>query len=56
MNPLKMYDDLPAEKAVIEAWLNPGKNVGYHEMTKNSIRKLNPILGRALDRLARENN
>lgn len=49
-----MYDHLPALEAALQAWTNYGPDPFYHEAVKDGIRRLMPLLGRALDRAAQE--
>lgn len=49
-----MYDHLPALEAALQAWAEPGPDPFYHEAVKDGIRRLMPLLGKALDRAAQE--
>lgn len=49
-----MYDHLPALEAALWAWTTPGPDPFYHEAVKDDIRRLMPLLGRALDRAEQE--
>lgn len=48
---LRMYDDLDAVKAIVEAWTLPGNNVEWHYGCKQEVRCMMPLLARAIDRL-----
>lgn len=49
-----MYDHLPALEAALQAWTTPGPDPFYHEAVKDGIRRLMPLLARALDRAKEE--
>lgn len=49
-----MYDHLPASIAVHLAWAILGPAPMVHRAAKNQVRKTMPVLARALDRLALE--
>ena len=51
---IKLYDHLPAEQAVLAAWVNPGLSLEYHRVKRNKVIANMPVLARALDRLAVE--
>lgn len=53
---LHMYDTLPPEEAVIAAWVNTGPNPQWHRRCQDVVRQQMPLLARALDRLAEEND
>ena len=53
---MTMYDSLPAVNAIYRAWTEPGDNPIWHAQMKNEVRSAMPLLGRALDRMAEENN
>lgn len=53
-NGLRKYDHLPAVIAIVEAWSKPGSHPEWDEACKAEVRNMTPLLGRALDRLARE--
>lgn len=52
MNRLHLYDHLPAVKAIVLAWSEPGPEPAFHESMKHQVREAMPLLGRALDRAA----
>lgn len=49
-----MYDHLPALEAALQAWAEPGPSPGFHEDMKRNVRLAMPLLARALDRAAQE--
>lgn len=51
---LSLYDHLPADEAVLEAWTKPGPDPAYHRAMQDKVRRDFPLLGRALDRMAAE--
>ena len=38
---------------ILRAWVEPGPNPPYHELSKNRIRKIMPVLAKALDEAER---
>ena len=51
---IRGYDALPPAEAVAAAWANAGPHPDYHRRMQEQVRARMPMLGRALDRLARE--
>lgn len=51
---LRQYDGLPAAEAALKAWVDTGGNITWHCEKKDEVRRLMPLLARALDRLAAE--
>lgn len=51
---LGMYDDLPAEDAVVMAWNVPGDNPHYHDVMRSKVQDSMPVLARAINRLTQE--
>lgn len=50
---LRKFDDKPPVTAVWLAWVDPGENPEWHHVMQDEVRRLMPVLGRALDRLAK---
>lgn len=53
-NGLRKYDHLPPEEAIIRAWMTPGVNPRWHDLTRDAVRDAMPVMARALDRLEKE--
>lgn len=53
---LRQYDDLPAAEAVLKAWTEAGSHPPAHRHAQNIVRDSMPVLYRALERLAEEQN
>lgn len=53
---LRQYDHLHPAMAVALAWDREGRMPWVHWRMKRMVRRQMPLLGRALDRLAREVN
>ena len=51
---LRQYDHLPPEHAVRAAWVTPGPRPDWHRRAQDAIFEAMPLLGRALERLARQ--
>jgi hypothetical protein len=51
---LRRYDQLDPAAAVLAAWTQPGANPGWHADAQHAVRRSMPLLARALDRLAQE--
>jgi hypothetical protein len=51
---LAQFDDLPAMQAVVKAWTDPGSHPDWHNHMKVRLSNQMPVLARALDRLAKE--
>lgn len=51
---LRQFDDLPAAEAVVKAWITPGLKPDFHKRQQRAVRRILPVLARALDRLAEE--
>ena len=51
-NGLRSYDDLPPFDAIVAAWTRPGPRPDLHRRCRAEVRRLMPLLGRALDRAA----
>jgi len=47
---LTRYDHLLTSEAVYLAWNETGPNPEWHEMAKEAVREVMPLLARALDR------
>lgn len=53
---LQTFDHLPANEAVLAAWLYAGNNPTWHHRMQQIVRAQMPVLARALDRLIEEGN
>lgn len=51
---LRQYDGLPAAVAVAKAWSVPGRMPACHRRAQATVRRIMPVLARALDRLSQE--
>lgn len=51
---LVQYDNQNAMDAIIDAWVIQGVESLYHRRMQDQVRRLMPLLGRALDRAAEE--
>lgn len=49
-----VLDHLPPEVALVRAWTEPGSNPRWHRMCVQVVRDCMPVLARALDRLAEQ--
>ena len=47
----RLYDNLPADEAIIKAWTLPGVPPSTREWMQKQVKEINPMLARALDRL-----
>jgi hypothetical protein len=47
-----LYDNLPPEQAVLKAWTRPGPRPDWHRKMQDEVRKVMPLLARALDRMS----
>ncbi|WNN94561.1 hypothetical protein SEA_LEWANDO_58 [Arthrobacter phage Lewando] len=53
---LKTFDSLPADEAVLAAWMYEGNHPAWHHRMQQIVRAQMPVLARALDRLVEEGN
>lgn len=51
MKNIEMYDKLPPDRAVVRAWIDPGRSPQTHREAQDNLRKSMPLLARALDRM-----
>lgn len=51
---LRRYDHLPADEAVVRAWVDAGVRPRWHERMRRRVTREMPVLARALERLAHE--
>lgn len=49
---LRLWDHLPWPQDALAAWMDPGPNPEHHRRAHDEVRRMMPLLARALDRQA----